>query len=150
MELDMKRCTRCDIEKVLTAFGRMSKHPDGLRYACRSCYSEIERERRLNDPTIRERERERYRSNPAQKLSSPSARRWSKSERVKLSKIASQRVMRAVKKGILTRPNRCQRCGKEGYVEGAHTDYSAPLDVLWLCRPCHRRWDAAAPKTKAG
>lgn len=38
----------------------------------------------------------------------------------------------------LRRPPACQSCAAIGPVEAHHTDYSRPLDVEWLCRPCHR------------
>lgn len=31
----------------------------------------------------------------------------------------------------------CTRCGA-GDAEAHHEDYSKPLEVVWLCRPCHR------------
>lgn len=31
----------------------------------------------------------------------------------------------------------CANCGTEAMVVGHHHDYSKPLDVTWLCRPCH-------------
>src|SRR5580704_4071150 len=31
----------------------------------------------------------------------------------------------------------CQRCGAEKS-EAHHPDYLKPLDVVWLCAPCHR------------
>lgn len=49
----------------------------------------------------------------------------------------SNRLQHAIKSGKLTRPDRCERCGREGYVDGHHHDYSKPLDVEWLCRRCH-------------
>jgi hypothetical protein len=50
-------------------------------------------------------------------------------------------------KGHLVRPAKCEQCGSEGKkIEAAHYDYTKPLDVRWLCIPCHRRWDKEQPK----
>lgn len=46
-------------------------------------------------------------------------------------------VSKAVKRGELVRPRACHDCGKEAEVQGHHTDYSKPLDVIWLCEKCH-------------
>jgi hypothetical protein len=54
-------------------------------------------------------------------------------------------VQRALRSGLLVRPETCERCGRvpkrmrngtTGIV-GHHHDYSRPLDVVWLCRTCH-------------
>lgn len=41
-----------------------------------------------------------------------------------------------VKRGKLIR-KACEKCGNPKS-EMHHTDYSQPLEVRWLCRPCHR------------
>lgn len=41
----------------------------------------------------------------------------------------------AVKAGRLIRKP-CERCGEQKS-QKHHPDYSKPLDVVWLCRPCH-------------
>jgi len=69
-------------------------------------------------------------------------------ERKRLTKWASQIVCRAIKRGELTRPE-VGECGHRGFIEIAHEDYSDPMVFRWLCRPCHRRWDRLAPKTKS-
>ena len=48
-------------------------------------------------------------------------------------------VGRAVKRGLLTKPERCQLClGANGRIEAHHWNgYEAALDVIWLCRSCH-------------
>lgn len=48
---------------------------------------------------------------------------------------ARQEVMKAVKRGDLQK-NPCERCG-ERKVHGHHTDYSKPLQVIWLCVKHH-------------
>lgn len=60
---------------------------------------------------------------------------------------AQRAVFRAIRKGTLVRPDTCEECDRSGLaIEAAHRDYAEPLDVRWLCRRCHRAWDAAEPK----
>lgn len=48
---------------------------------------------------------------------------------------AYNRVQDAMRAGKLKREP-CGRCGG-GKTEAHHHDYSKPLDVTWLCKPCH-------------
>lgn len=54
---------------------------------------------------------------------------------------ARNAVYRALKSGVLVRPDRCARCGKACKPQASHDDYARPLDVEWLCRACHARKD---------
>ena len=51
-------------------------------------------------------------------------------------------VAHMVRTGQLVRPNVCEHCDDHVFTEASHTDYDRPLDVEWLCRPCHRIKDA--------
>ena len=61
---------------------------------------------------------------------------------------------KALRDGILVRPMRCQECRVKAYraldgrprIHGHHTDYSNPLDVVWLCTRCHRKVHADMPR----
>lgn len=59
---------------------------------------------------------------------------------------AQRRVAYAIETGRLVRPVVCEACGTEAKAEAAHRDYARPLDVRWLCRSCHVKWDRAMPK----
>jgi hypothetical protein len=68
----------------------------------------------------------------------------------------SRRITRlAIEKGRLVRPERCQNCGEiprpradgKAAVQCHHPDYSDPMNVEWLCSPCHRK---VTPITKHG
>ena len=64
---------------------------------------------------------------------------------------ANRRVFVAIQRGELVRPNVCEECGTGAFTEAAHSDYSKPLEVRWLCRSCHRRWDSVGNgKTDGG
>lgn len=47
-------------------------------------------------------------------------------------------VTYAVKTGKISKPVNCEFCEKERATEGHHDDYNKPLELWWLCRPCHR------------
>ena len=51
---------------------------------------------------------------------------------------------RALKAGVLVRPDTCTDCGRDGaLMDAVHADYDRPLEVLWLCRRCHHRLNLA-------
>lgn len=63
-------------------------------------------------------------------------RRWQ--DQNPLARAAHFRVLRAVRSGRLVKPDRCEDCGVAGVdLHAHHDDYSRPLDVDWLCPPCH-------------
>lgn len=54
----------------------------------------------------------------------------------KIKVLAHARVYKAIKNGDLIRKN-CRDCDRKD-VHGHHSDYSRPLDVVWLC-PVHHK-----------
>ncbi len=54
---------------------------------------------------------------------------------------------KAIKRGEIKRPDACSECARtDKRIEGAHIDYSNPLNVRWLCTPCHRVYDKEVKK----
>ena len=55
---------------------------------------------------------------------------------------------KAIKRGDLVRADVCETCGGDGRafrdgrhpIQAHHCDYNRPLDVMWLCQPCHHEW----------
>lgn len=66
--------------------------------------------------------------------------RWTKSR-------ARRALHKALKAGRVTKPAFCERCESETpRLDGHHEDYGKPLDVIWVCVPCHnvvhpRKWE---------
>jgi hypothetical protein len=66
---------------------------------------------------------------------------------------AHRAVHQAVRAGHLVKSDRCEICGEPAAkpLHGHHDDYSQPLAVRWVCRPCHRvldlqRWQREHPE----
>jgi len=95
-----------------------------------------------NVARYRERHRERLAEEARERKRDPAIK-----ARFRLMWNAGNAVRAAIKRGALVKPDTCQECGGPGPIEAAHHDYSRPLEVRWLCRFCHRRWDAAEAKT---
>lgn len=72
-------------------------------------------------------------------------RRENLGEDRRIKERARARVHAAVRRGDLTRPERCEDCGSagRGYKDGRagihahHDDYEKALEVRWLCGDCH-------------
>ena len=134
----MKTCRKCLATKSIEAFYVHRMMADGHLNFCKECVKERMREQAKRPEAI-ERERNRgrkFNQERMKKYVNPVVRR------------AQARVRTAICGGRLVRPDTCESCGAVGGpIEAAHRDYSEPLDVRWLCRGCHRRWDFAEPKT---
>jgi len=62
----------------------------------------------------------------------------------KVHRIAAE----AEAEGALVRPNECEECGRDVYLVKHHKDYSKPLEVAWMCIPCHSKWHVDNPDIK--
>ena len=135
-----KKCFKCEQTKPLEAFYNHSRMADGHLNKCKDCACKDVRQHRLENP-----ERVRAYDNQRAKLPHRRAARAEYADRYGQSDPDKRRahtaVSNAVRGGKLTKKP-CAFCGREGDVEAHHHDYSKPLDVTWLCKPCHRRFHA--------
>lgn len=93
----------------------------------------------------------RYRRRHAERLAAERHEREASPEyraRYGRARYVKNLVQAAIRDGVLVRPTACAECGGPGPIEAAHASYDEPLVVRWLCRSCHRRWDAIEPKTR--
>lgn len=125
--MKIKTCFKCGRSLPISEFYTHPKMADGHLNKCKECTKKDSKARRENHP-----ERD-YETRIAACKKRPN------------KKNAHMAVDAAIRAGIITRPDRCSGCGcpdSEHRIEAHHYDYSKPLDVIWLCTPCHRRMDA--------
>lgn len=154
--LPTKQCSDCELVKAIEEFPE--SHPGKPRRRCRPCYNAYQRAhgkrqyrkhhrkllakatayREANPAKVAEGNRRQAR----QRLHDSNYR-----ARMHPVRVARRYVVQAIKSGALSRPSVCERCDKPCKPDAAHTDYSKPLDVRWLCRGCHIVWDKRSPKT---
>ena len=51
--------------------------------------------------------------------------------------VVRYQTQKAIKKGIIKVPIICDECGEDEKLDCHHNDYNDPLDVSFLCTPCH-------------
>lgn len=162
-----QECRTCGVVKPLTT-EHFNFRRDTMKFRsdCIPCRKEYnDKYRDANQERLNDYDKERYHTDPVRnaytaaryktfRLEHPDrvkmyVRNWTDRnvERMAVSRRASQQVQYALKKGRLIRPTACDNCGRTCKPDAAHSDYSQPLDVRWLCRSCHCRWDHTTPKT---
>ena len=121
--MEQRKCNICKIGyPLINEFFHnvKAKYFNGFSYTCKKCNSNREKLRN------RYKDRKEYHKNFQKK--------WDINNPEKV--YAKNEVMKAVKSGVIERKN-CEKCGNTKSL-GHHSDYSKPLDVIWLCAKCHR------------
>lgn len=132
----MKTCFKCQTIKPLGDFYKHPKMADGHVNKCKECNkNDVTKNRNKNVERIRAYDRDRAKSPERIKAMTEITRAWRK-EDVRRN-VAHTAVAKAIRNGLLTRMP-CVRCGHEKSV-AHHEDYDKPLDVMWLCQPCHKQ-----------
>lgn len=147
---ELAKCSRCFTVKPLSAYYNDKNRPSGKRTECKACITERTRkyraankekmaaygarwaaahaeERRASHRAHQERNRAKIRRRNAEARASHP-----------LQAAARSAVKSARRAGRLVTPQNCERCGGNVPLHAHHEDYAKPLDVVWLCIPCHR------------
>lgn len=148
--MDSKRCSTCGEVKQIAEFTRRLERKSGYVSACKSCcnkrgkkwYSENKeaRQKTIHKWAIKNRDRRAKQAREYRKNNMARFNRALRKYRLMhpLAMRAVDKVKYAVKTGKLIKPKECSICGDSTQrIHGHHEDYSKPLDVIWLCQPCH-------------
>jgi hypothetical protein len=131
-----KECFKCKTIKPLSEFYKHSAMGDGHLNKCKGCAKDdVAKHRKDNIEKVRAYDRERGKR-PERLAAQISITRLWRAEDKRRTK-AHNAVARAIKKGTLDRQP-CMRC-KSKKTEAHHDNYDKPLDVMWLCTPCHKQ-----------
>ena len=140
--METKKCSECGRELPLDQFNKNRGSKDGLQDRCRECFSKYNRKRYAKyREAIKDRVKRYKEENPANELET----RLKACEKNPTAKNAYRAVDAAIRAGVIDRSDRCSGCGcsnREHRIEAHHSDYSRPLDVIWLCPVCHKALDA--------
>ena len=131
-----KKCFKCKTVKPLTEFYTHSKMADGHLNKCKECTkNDVAQHRSENIEKIRAYDRERGKHPERAKAAAQISSAWRKADKRRTR--AHNAVTRAVRSGKLVRQP-CERCGEIKSL-AHHEDYDKPLEVMWLCQPCHKQ-----------
>jgi hypothetical protein len=127
----VKRCFKCGTEKPLSEFYKHPAMADGRLGKCKDCTKLDVRLDRQANPRVREYDRQRAAAPHRKKLAASVLRSW------RAEHPDRQQAHNAAARARLQPPDCCEGCGLPLRLEKHHPDYSKPLIVVWLCKPCH-------------
>jgi len=131
-----KECFKCKTVKPLDEFYKHSMMADGHVNKCKECNKQdVTDNRNKNIDRIREYDRVRAKNPQRIKAAQEISSAWRKADKRRMK--CHNAVTRAVRSGLLERQP-CVRCGETKSL-AHHEDYDKPLDVMWLCQPCHKQ-----------
>jgi hypothetical protein len=131
-----KECFKCKTVKLLTDFYKHPQMPDGHVNKCKECNkNDVTANRNKNIEKVREYDRARGKKPERIKAATEITRAWRMEDYRR--NVAHNSVARAIRSGSLLRQP-CCRCGEVKSI-AHHEDYDKPLEVMWLCQPCHKQ-----------
>jgi hypothetical protein len=138
-----KTCSRCKHEQPSENFYREKKSKGGLSYECRECRKAASAAWQQENPEKAIARTQRWRDKHPEKVKAAKPAQLKRYREKYPEKVKAQAIVRdAVHNGRLDKPDHCEDCGKKlprRRIHGHHKDYSKPLEVEWLCAPCHSK-----------
>lgn len=108
-----------------------------VRYLAK--HKEIREKQNAKAKTPENRERSRVRSLKWQKENkerfNKNLKRYRDNNKEKL--LARQYVIWGLKLGVISKPDKCNKCNSMVKLQAHHLDHNKPLEVQWLCKICH-------------
>ena len=134
--ISSKECFKCNTVKPLEEFYKHKMMADGHLNKCKACAkSDVNKHRQDNLEAKREYDRQRSKLAHRMALKARVTKAW-RAEDLRRQQCHSA-VRQAIVKGTLTK-SPCERCGEVKSL-AHHEDYDKPVDVMWLCQPCHKQ-----------
>jgi ribosomal protein S27AE len=131
-----KECFKCKAIKPIAEFYKHSMMADGHLNKCKECAkNDATEHRNKNIEKVRAYDKARAKEPHRAKLAAEVNKAW-RAEDARRSK-AHGAVASAIRKGLLV-STPCIRCGEQKSL-AHHEDYDKPLEVMWLCQPCHKQ-----------
>jgi ribosomal protein S27AE len=131
-----KKCFKCQSVKPLDDFYKHPAMADGHVNKCKECNkNDVTAHRNQNLEKVRAYDRERGKIPERIKAQTEITRLWRADDKRRMA--AHIAVAGEIRKGSLVR-NPCVRCGEKKSL-AHHEDYDKPLEVMWLCQPCHKQ-----------
>ena len=133
MTTSVKTCFKCNTVKSLDQFYRHPRMADEHLNKCKACTRADVRQHRNNPkfrPKVLAYDRARGCRQGPEYLAAYR-------DKFPEKQAAHNAINNAVRDGRIEKPDRCSHCHEMGRVVGHHPDYSKPLEVVWLCDPCH-------------
>jgi hypothetical protein len=131
-----KECFKCKTVWPLNEFYKNSGMADGHVNKCKTCNKkDVSQNRQKNIEKYREYDKKRSVLPHRIELKNKINRIWRAEDKKRTR--AHSRVARAIVKGLLIQ-SPCERCNNPKSL-AHHEDYDKPLDVMWLCQPCHKQ-----------
>lgn len=129
-----KRCGKCGACKPRSMFSVNRNNPDGLQGYCKGCAADYE-------AAARSRRNAQKRAWRASNRRRCRAAYRDYGRKYPERRAAHDAVKEAVKAGKLPRVSTCSCfvCGKQAE-QYHHVDYSKRLEIIPVCRKCHREW----------
>ena len=165
-----KRCKKCGELKEFLFFPKQTSKLDGIGSCCRKCSAIAQKSWREKNKESRKEKQKIYHLNNKEKRNLRKRKlyklnhkpvknktNYKTSEKTRISikryqennkeKLLSRQTMaNAIKSGKIKRCP-CSFCGKEN-AEGHHEYYFKPLQIIWLCRLCHKKYHSGKIKLK--
>lgn len=131
-------CGRCHQLLPRDAFYANKRTLLGLKSECKACHTKSAMASRDPENTRRLRRESMARVRASDVEAARERDRIASRNRPKTLRTEARVLLNsAVRAGKVLRAASCEGCGASGRLHGHHDDYSKPLQVRWLCPPCH-------------